>query len=241
MPPVRSAPLPERMWWLLPFAIASAVHLAVKLAGMLDADAGSKWLLMPALLVSLALGVAVRALGPSRLVAALVAAGVLLSWVGDITVENVPVGLSFFLVAHLAYIAAFWQRGHGRPSWWSLWVLPWFAGLLVLLAPTAGPLLPAIIAYGVVLAAMSVSATRVNGLTALGGALFVVSDSLLAIRLFTPELQGRPADALIMVTYLAAQLLLTIGVLGVTAPDARPATGAGGEQRPAASRPRSRP
>lgn len=215
MPPVRSAPPAERMWWLLPFGIASAFHLATKLAGRLDADAASTWLLMPALLVSLAIGVAVRALRPRPLLAALVAAGVLLSWVGDITVENVPVGLSFFLVAHLAYIAAFWQEGRGRPSWWSLWVLPWFAGLLVVLAPTAGPLLPAIVAYGIVLAAMAISATRVNRLTAIGGVLFVISDSLLAIRLFTPELQGRPPDAAIMVTYLAAQLLLTVGVLGL--------------------------
>lgn len=203
----------RRLIWLLPFAIASGAHLAVKLAGMAEADAASKWFLMPALLASLAIAVATGVLRPSRLTAALVGGALLLSWVGDVTLHDVLVGLSFFFGAQLCYIAAFWREGRGRPSWWSLLVLPWLGALLLVLAPTAGALLPAVIAYGLVLAAMAVSSTRVGGRAVLGAALFVLSDTLLALRLFTDQLQGRPADALIIATYLVAQLLLATGLL----------------------------
>ncbi len=46
-----------------------------------------------------------------------------------------------------------------------------------------------------------------------GGIFFVMSDSLLAFRQFTPWFQSRPWGAVVMASYLAAQALLVDGVL----------------------------
>jgi uncharacterized membrane protein YhhN len=65
---------------------------------------------------------------------------------------------------------------------------------------------------------MASSATRGNVFTTIGGAQFVASDSLLAFRIFTPLFQTPPEDTLIMGLYLAAQLLIVIGVLRTAVP-----------------------
>ena len=74
-------------------------------------------------------------------------------------------------------------------------------------------LLPAVVVYGLVLGAMAVSSSRGNRFTVLGGLFFVASDSLLAIELFTPALQGGPASALIMTLYVLAQGAIVGGTL----------------------------
>jgi uncharacterized membrane protein YhhN len=127
--------------------------------------------------------------------------------------SSFELGLACFLVAHLFYIALFWTCFHRRPSWWGLLALPWFAALLWLLAPSLGELLPIVALYGAVLGAMAVSATRGNLYTVLGGVFFVVSDSMLAFRLFTPLFQSPPEDAVIMTAYLLAQAFIVLGVL----------------------------
>jgi uncharacterized membrane protein YhhN len=59
---------------------------------------------------------------------------------------------------------------------------------------------------------MAAVAARCNRQVAWGGALLVVSDSLLAIHTFLPEAGILQADVLIMVTYLAAQTLIGWGL-----------------------------
>ena len=88
-----------------------------------------------------------------------------------------------------------------------------FVVLLLILGPHTGPLLIPVIAYGAVLSAMAAFAARCNGWVAWGGALFVVSDSLLATNKFLPDAGIPLADFLIMVTYLAAQTLIVWGLL----------------------------
>ena len=70
---------------------------------------------------------------PPALTGALLA-GVLLSWIGDITLATFIVGLGFFLVAHLAYSAAFLASSRRRTSRWALLYVVWFVALLALLA-----------------------------------------------------------------------------------------------------------
>jgi uncharacterized membrane protein YhhN len=148
-----------------------------------------------------------------------VLAGLCLSWVGDVALlwpqQGFLPGLISFLLAHLCYLMAF-TRGHplARPLWpfvayagvagavlWALW--PGVPGALR--APVAG--------YVVCLAAMAAQAAvvwqrgacRGAGL-ALGGALFVCSDALLATNKFAAPLPL--ASLWILSTYWAAQGLI---------------------------------
>jgi uncharacterized membrane protein YhhN len=81
------------------------------------------------------------------------------------------------------------------------------------LAGQAGDYRWPVVAYGVVLALMGVLATGLSRAAAVGGALFIVSDLVLAVRVFVdPDLV--PYSHLVtMACYLPAQLLLTLGVL----------------------------
>lgn len=145
--------------------------------------------------------------------------GLCLSLVGDIALlwpqHGFLPGLVSFLLAHLAYLMAF-TRGHAlaRPAWpfaayalvagtvlWQLWPgVP--AGLR---GPVAG--------YVLCLAAMAAQAAvlwrhggpRTGGL-ALGGALFVLSDALLATNKFAAPLPM--ASLWILSSYWLAQTLI---------------------------------
>lgn len=207
-----------------PFLAISAFHLAVKIAGLVDLDRATKGLTVPALLIGvvLVLGVGRLALRPAVL--ALLVGALALSWLGDLTLAFFELGIVLFLAAHLVYIALFHVAFRRRASWWSIGLLPWFAGLLLALGPYLGDQLVLVAVYGAALGYMAASATRGNSLTTIGGALFVGSDSLLAFRMFTPLFQTPPEDALIMGLYLAAQLCIVLGVLRTATPRAaRPA------------------
>ncbi|QEO10204.1 lysoplasmalogenase [Protaetiibacter larvae] len=198
---------------MLPFLAISAVHLGAKLAGAVALDQATKGWTVPALALGAILTLLIdrRRLRPRVFALLFTALG--LSWLGDITLADFVVGLSFFLVAHLAYIVLFHLAFHRNASWWSLGLVFWFAGLMLALWPSLGALAPVVAVYGVVLGLMAAFSTRGNTFTMIGGTLFVASDSLLAFRLFTPLFQTPPEDTLIMAFYLAAQLFLVIGVL----------------------------
>lgn len=193
----------------LPLALIAVVHLAAKGSGLVDLDHATKPLLMPALAIPVVLAARRGPILP--LVAALLA--VLFSWIGDLTIEDLTVGLSFFLVAHLAYSALFLTAFRRRTSWWALAYVGWWIALVAYLWPYLGALRLPVAIYGIALAVMAALATRGNLWTTLGGVAFVLSDSLLALRLFTPWMQGRAADVVIMALYLAAQTGIVVGLL----------------------------
>ncbi|XVX21738.1 lysoplasmalogenase [Actinomycetota bacterium] len=149
--------------------------------------------------------------------------GLFFSWVGDSLPKVTPEGLDFiamlggFLVAQLAYIAAFWPaREHSVARRSPLLVLPYIgyaAVLIALCAKGAGALWPAVVGYGAVLAVMAVLATGLGRLGALGGILFMLSDSLIALGTFVPASDFPGRGVVIMATYTAAQALLALGVL----------------------------
>ena len=203
-----------------PFLAVSGFHLAVKLAGLVGLDRATKGLTVPALVMGVVLVLWLGRLAIRPAVLALLVTALALSWLGDMTLAFFELGLAFFLAAHLAYIAMFHVAFRRRPSWWSIGLIPWFAGLLLALWPYLGDQLAIVAVYGAVLAYMAASATRGNSLTTIGGALFVASDSLLAFRLFTPLFQTPPEDTLIMALYLAAQLCIVLGVLRTAVPRA---------------------
>lgn len=204
---VQSAPTVVQF---LPIIVAGGVHLGAILLSLPDIVEWTKPLLMPALAIGL-----IRAAPERRSpVVMLGTLALALSWLGDVTLRWFVVGLACFLLAHIAYLVLFVSRlAAHRMRWWALVYAVWLVVLLTMLGPETGPLLIPVVAYGTVLCAMAAVASRCNRWVAWGGALFVASDSILAINKFLPD-AGIPAvDFLIMATYLAAQTLIVCGLL----------------------------
>ncbi len=192
--------------------MVAVIHLGAILLSLPVAAEWTKPLLMPALATGLIWG------APERRSPAVVlgVVALFLSWVGDVTIPWwFVVGLVFFLLAHIAYLVLFVTRlaVRRRLQWWAAAYAAWLIVLLTILGPHTGSLLIPVIAYGIVLSAMAAFASRCNRWVAWGGALFVVSDSLLAINRFLPDAGIPLADFLIMVTYIAAQTLIVWGLL----------------------------
>jgi uncharacterized membrane protein YhhN len=153
----------------------------------------------------------------------LVVIGLAFSLLGDVFLllpsNRFIAGLLSFLAAHLFYIAAFTSDGGWRITPWLL--LPWLvyaAVFLRLLLPHAGRFKAPIIVYGLVIAAMAWQAlerwaqvqTAGAFLAFAGAALFVLSDSALAVNRFARPF--RSAQAVVLSTYWAGQLLIALSV-----------------------------
>lgn len=150
-----------------------------------------------------------------------VLAGLVLSLAGDIALlwpqQGFLAGLVAFLLAHLLYIVAFTRehRFAARPMPFAFYALVAGAVLALLWAHVPGALRPPVAVYVLALASMAAQAAvvwlasgggedRARARTlALGGALFLVSDALLATNKFAVPL---PAASLwVLGTYWAAQ------------------------------------
>ena len=202
--------------WLGLYGAVAVVDLAAELVGARTLFAAALVALMP-LLAAFALSVR-RRLDPqrrSRLLNLTVAA-LFLSWLGDLAGYNLLPKVACFLLAQLCYVAAFWPR-RSR----SIWRRPLAAGayatvvivLVVVVARDAGPLAVPVVVYGVSLGLMATLATGVNGVAAVGGALFVVSDAILALDTFVGGFTLPHASFWNILTYVVAQLLLVWGAL----------------------------
>jgi uncharacterized membrane protein YhhN len=156
----------------------------------------------------------------------LVLAGLGLSGVGDVALlakgeGPFAVGLTSFLAAHGCYLAAFAKRRRGgvRKAPWvaALYGAAW-CGLNAVLVPRTGRLRVPVVVYGTALAAMAIAALDTDDpAVAAGGAAFLVSDSILALRTFGgATVPG--ADALVMLTYTTAQALIAKGMLTPVSP-----------------------
>jgi alkenylglycerophosphocholine hydrolase len=168
------------------------------------------WLIVKPLPV---LGLAVWVASAARGRAAwLVVAGLVLSLVADVLIEkSFLAGLAVFLLAHLAYVAAFVARDAApRP----LLLVPCAAwGVLMLwrLWPGVGALRVPVVVYSVVICAMmwraaAASAGGSEWITLVGAVLFAASDSLLALDKFHRPLPG--AGVMVMALYWAGQLFI---------------------------------
>ncbi|RLV65740.1 YhhN family protein [Streptomyces sp. CBMAI 2042] len=195
------------------FLVAAAVDLAGLLAGLDTVHLVAKPLLMPLL----AAYAAVRG-GPRLLIAAL-----LFGWGGDVFLlaDNdlaFLLGMGSFAVGHVCYLTLFGRgraaRARTRASLAAgiayavvlavFLVLIWSDLPAELRVPVAG--------YSLLLTAMAWRAGVLGRYAAAGGALFLLSDALIATGI--AEWPRLPApDFWVMLTYIAAQLLLALGVL----------------------------
>jgi uncharacterized membrane protein YhhN len=201
------------------FGAVALVHLGAQLAGGgLVADA-TQVLLMPLLAGVLWCETS----SPRGRLVTLVLVALGLSWLGDSAPKltsgdtSFLVMIAFFLLAQVAYIAAFLpSRGGSVLHVHRVRLLAYVAvvaALVLACAPGAGALLAPVLAYGACLGTMAVLSTGVNRFTAVGGALFLVSDGLIALDAFVDGF-GLPAQGfVVMATYLAAQALIVAGVL----------------------------
>lgn len=214
--------LPRRTPGRVALAALGAVTVAHLVAQVADAEGFAnltQWFLMPLLAVVLVAESSTPWPRLTRLT--LLALG--LSWLGD-TAPDLAEGdtaflvmVGFFLLAQLAYLAAFAPYAARSVLRTRRWVLVAYVaavvGLVAACAGGADDLLVPVLVYGVCLGAMAVLATGVNGWTAWGGALFLVSDGLIALGAFA-EGFDLPAEGFwVMATYVAAQALIVSGVL----------------------------
>ncbi|MFB7967276.1 lysoplasmalogenase [Streptomyces rubiginosohelvolus] len=197
---------------LLAFLLVAAADLAGLLAGAEAVHLVAKPLLMPLLA-----GYAALRGAPRLLVAAL-----LFGWGGDVFLlaDNdlaFLVGMGSFAVGHVCYLTLFGRaEGRGRaPA--PLVTGAGYAVVLVVFLVLIWPDLPAdlripLTGYSLLLTAMAWRAGVFGPYAAAGGALFLLSDALIATGI--AEWPQAPApDFWVMLTYIAAQALLTLGVL----------------------------
>lgn len=209
----RSIPIPL-IWAFLPYVIASVFHVTVLALGSPLAGP-SKLVLMPLLAVPVVL--AWRWMRPEVSILLLVA--VIFSWLGDGAGAFFPAGpelplmLAFFGLAHIAYIVLFARHlVRTRVPWWALAYVAWWVGMVTFLGPSTGSLFFAVAGYGVVLAGTAIFAARCTPLIAVGGAFFLLSDTILAFRLFLPGMPTWTSPA-VMLTYTLGQGLIVAGAL----------------------------
>lgn len=160
-----------------------------------------------------------------RRAGAWILAGLACSLAGDVFLmlprDRFLAGLASFLVAHLCYIVGFAQRYPWRPGE-AVYLAPFLAYaavLLLVLWPHLGSKRVPVVCYAAALVIMAWRAmiplihfpVVVHALLLWGGCAFLLSDSLLAVNRFLRPFAG--AQAAIMGTYYAAQLLIVMSLL----------------------------
>lgn len=202
-------------------AISAALHIRAEYGG-------PRWQiylfkpLTTSLLLLLAV-VSVSTQGPRYQLAVLIGLG--FSLVGDVLLmlprDRFVAGLASFLAAHLAYIVAF-QTGVPGPSSPALLLalVPATVLLLGLLWRGLGAMRGPVLLYALTILVMVWRAWARSQalpgsaalLAAAGATLFMVSDAVLALNRFRTPF--RLAQAAIMSTYVAAQLLIALSISG---------------------------
>jgi uncharacterized membrane protein YhhN len=177
---------PARLAPIVVFVLVSLLHLVSLVVGWTTVSDWTKPFLMPTLGIA---ALSAGALSFGR-VGILLLAALALSTIGDIALlfdGSAPfiAGLSAFLLVLL----------------------------MVILVPHLGSLLIPVVGYGVVIAAMAISATRCSPLVVVGATLFLLSDSVLAVNRFVPDANLWQPGLLIMLTYIGGQSLITWGLV----------------------------
>lgn len=220
-------------WPLVAFVVVAVTHLVA-----LTWDLGPVAVVTKVLLVPLLVLWVLRT--PER--PRLLVVGLVLAWLGDVALE-LPgdaaflLGLLLFLGMQVCYIRGFLALGAMdvlRRRWWipAAYGVVWL-GVNLVLGPSLGALRWPMVAYSVALTVMAVAAAGVSVPVGVGGALFLVSDLLIAVGAADHDFAGR--DVVVMATYAAAQLLIVTGWVAAVrssrpaphAPSSGSSTGAG--------------
>ena len=198
----------------VPYIAMSVVHVVALATGSGVASPTKLWL-MPLLAIPVLVSLHRR---PALAIALLLAA-IAFSWLGDgagaffPSGPELPLMLLFFGLAHIAYIVLFARvLRRRRLPWWTLVYAAWWVAMIIILGPHTGALLPAVAAYGIVLGGTAAFAARCHPLVITGGVFFLVSDTVLAFRLFLDDMPAWTSP-LVMLTYTLGQGLIVTGAL----------------------------
>jgi uncharacterized membrane protein YhhN len=215
---LRGASAPRTVAPLRWLALAATLSLALHLRAEASGPPWQVYLFKP-LTTLLVLSIAMAARGTTRRYQGAVVAGLGFSLVGDAMLmlpgDRFVAGLAAFLVAHLAYLAAFTDRVGVRVfAWPTVAYLAAGGSVLALLWDRLGAMRLPVLAYMLVIMAMAAQAagralrlrTPSSWAAAAGAAVFVVSDASLAVDRFRGAFPF--AGVLVMTTYVAAQLLI---------------------------------
>jgi len=208
-----------RWWGFWLYAIVSIVHVGAIALDLEPIVYPTKLVLMPALILAV-----MWALSGSRwpTASSLLLAALAFSWLGDgagfffpLFDDTLPMMLLCFGIAHLLYMWLFLRHIRARrvPRWALVYAVWWIA-MVAILWPHLGWLQIPVALYGLVLGGTAALSTRGGTITAIGGAFFLASDTILALRLFLPG--GLPevlAGPWVMVTYTIGQGILAYGIV----------------------------
>lgn len=144
------------------------------------------------------------------------------SFLGDMLPQVVaepwklPLMLGSFFVAHVAWVTGLWGVRRESALWRRPWaLLPHVAIGVAMVAwcwPGAGVLAPAVALYALALLTTASLATALGRAGWFGGALFILSDGLIAARSFA-GFDLPQQDVAVMATYIVAHGLLVLGVI----------------------------
>lgn len=209
--------------YLFLYVAAAVVNVGARFMELYTVAMCSKVLLMPLLIAyvyeSTKSNVTVLIL--------MLCAALIFSWGGDVALlyegnTYFLLGMGAFLIAQVIYAWLFIKsiQLNIRWKWWYFVpVLLMTIGLLSQVLPKAGALQIPIAVYSLAIASMAITAlarqgkvgTRSFWLVCIGAFTFVVSDSIIAWNKFVMPFEW--ADALVMLTYTIAQVLIVRGIL----------------------------
>jgi uncharacterized membrane protein YhhN len=213
-------------WAFILLAFLTVINLFAVFIGETLVRYLTKPLLMPVLMVAYLLGH-----NRKNVFSRILMVGLFFSWLGDIflMIQNEGIyfilGLCCFLTTHIQYIVYFLKtKADGKSflqdrPWLLAIIIVYGGGLLYIVWPGLGELKIPVIVYAVIICTMLSMAwwqygrlpTQTAILFISGAALFVLSDSILAIGKFVHPFIG---DGLvIMATYVAAQVMIVLGSL----------------------------
>ena len=216
---------------LVAYALVGAVNVVAELAASTTLVHVTKPLLMPLLAIWLvAYWRGNRPADSSGLPPSLrwLLVGSVFAWIGDLLLMGdgdlwFIGGILGFLLMQVCYIIAFTRiPGPGLVRAWKISLVPYVVVWLVinwLVGPGAKGMRLPVLVYSVVLVAMAVVALdlvirvpRDKGWrVAIGAAVFVVSDALIALTAFGPLSESAGLNALVMATYIVAQGMIVTG------------------------------
>ncbi|KIF05297.1 hypothetical protein PL81_14030 [Streptomyces sp. RSD-27] len=200
------------------FAVASAADLGALLAGWHPGHVVAKPLLMPLLVAYvLTLPRSPSGTGGAPGVPRLLVAALLFGWGGDLALlfDAEPAflaGMGSFAAGHVCYLALF-GRGRTSPALGGAYAVALVGTVALLWGDLPAGLRIPVAGYSLLLASMAYRSSALGLVAGVGGALFLLSDTLIATGVAAWPQLPRP-DFWIMATYLAAQYLLASGALG---------------------------
>lgn len=150
----------------------------------------------------------------------LIVAGLVLGALGDLALSRPGVrwfwaGMGAFGLGHAAYALAFADMPQGTWVWGlMLAVLVLVASTEFWLAPHTGPLRMPVRIYGVIIGAMAIAALSMSDrpVVVIGAFLFLVSDVILALRLFVLQRHHLLAGRLLWPLYYLGQVFIMLGM-----------------------------